>query len=589
MNWLFSFWDYFQRVLLPARWRQSAMEQRVSASLDRASRKAARPEESLQQVADKTGKKLESAAPKLAGQEEAAASAPAKRRSGFAVFLRWTLHFVLVGLILVGLWYLNRMLGVERLLRSSWPFLHPYWLPILFLLLYVIAWLGAWLWRLTGPDRVGWDYPDINQAWEEAVQSLHEAGIDVRQAPLFLVVGQPAGPEDQLFQGADLGFPVRHVPRTAGAPLHVYASHEAIFVTCPLVSVLGVQAALIAEQRPADGKRAVASAPGTVGEEGAAIDGDVPDVTTAAAPAVASEEATESAAPEAQRVLGLLAAEEEQERPRVEGRAVTFLKDQAEVRHRTRRLQHLCRLIARERRPFCPLNGVLVLVPFAASQDDDTASAVGTACRYDLMVVRDVLQVVCPAFVLVCDMDASPGFRELLRRLPAAPRVRRLGQRFPLLPDVDDEKLPRVAEDGVRWLCSSLVPALAYNLFCLDVAGNPRAEAVDGNSRLYRLLADLRERQTRLGHLLARALLLDLHVSYLLGGVYLAATGVDARPLLTGGVLARLVESQNYVSWTPEALAADRRYRGWSWLGWLGMLAVIVGVPVAVYLLWRNQ
>jgi hypothetical protein len=593
MNWLANLLDYFGRILLPARFRRHSLESRLSARIDRATRALERPHESLEKAADHAGSKLEGAEVSGAPPADAAAAAAVpKGRSRFATFLLWTLHLLLLAAVLVGLWYLNRALGVDRLLRSGWPALHAFWLPLLFLILYVLAWLGAWLWQLTGPDVVGWEYPDINIAWDEAVSALAAAGIDLRRVPLFLVLGRPEGAEDALFLGTELKLRVWNAPRFPGSPLRVYATNDAVFVTCAGASVLGRQTTLFAREHAAE--RSVPAAPAVNGSARAKglAEGDAL-AAVAAAPAAEAGAATPPAAeervpgllPEDEKALGLL-GDDEAPQARAEGPSRTFLKNTAEAQEQAYRLEHLCRLIARDRAPYCPLNGVLVLVPYAALADDQDTSPVATACRHDLKLLRQVVREQCPGVALVCDMEASQGFRELLRRLPAE-RVTRLGQRFPLLPDIDEGRLPRMVDEGTAWLTDTLLPSLVYTLFRRGLAHGEPADPLDGTADLYRLVAELRARRKRLARLLTRAFLLDSADAYLFGGVYLAPTGPDVRPTLTPGVMAHVQENQNAVSWTPQALAAELSYRRWTWIGWVVIAALVAAAAVLGYLQWR--
>ena len=63
--------------------------------------------------------------------------------------LRWILHALLLGLVLLLLWWLNspRVLNMPEKLPGYPPWVKGYWLPILFLLFYVLCWLGWWLWK----------------------------------------------------------------------------------------------------------------------------------------------------------------------------------------------------------------------------------------------------------------------------------------------------------------------------------------------------------------------------------------------------------------------------------------------------------
>src|SRR5207248_2261967 len=77
-------------------------------------------------------------------------------------------------------------------------------------------------------------------------QTLHQAGIDISEAPLFLVLGKAQGGEIALFEGTQMTFPVKYAPPRDDAPLHVFASRDAIFVTCAGASLLGKQADILA-------------------------------------------------------------------------------------------------------------------------------------------------------------------------------------------------------------------------------------------------------------------------------------------------------------------------------------------------------
>ena len=78
------------------------------------------------------------------------------------------------------------------------------------------------------------------------MKALDQSGIDVRSAPLFLVIGKPAGSEEALFDASGQRLMVRRAPASVTAPLHVYAGPDAIFVTCAGASLLGNLADILA-------------------------------------------------------------------------------------------------------------------------------------------------------------------------------------------------------------------------------------------------------------------------------------------------------------------------------------------------------
>jgi hypothetical protein len=174
--------------------------------------------------------------------------------------VRWALHVVILALVLLLLFWLNSALGIVPMIYvTRLRFLAHVWLPVLFLLMYCLAWLGWWVWKLLSAEEAASYYPDIDAAWDEAVRTLARSNIQLTDLPLFLVLGRPEGPnnaagdekgrkaEEVLFQqAAQLNLVVKQAPHDAQAPVHVYASRDAVFVTCAGASLLGRQAAILA-------------------------------------------------------------------------------------------------------------------------------------------------------------------------------------------------------------------------------------------------------------------------------------------------------------------------------------------------------
>src|SRR5262249_46582605 len=101
------------------------------------------------------------------------------------------------------------------------------------------------------------------------------------------------------------------------------------------------------------------------------------------------------------------------QRVATQGEKRRLLKNAEEIERHLARLNYLCEKIAQTRRPYCPLNGILLLVPWAATESEAVAHPVGHLCQRDLEVIRTVLRVHCPVFALVCDLEREMGFREL--------------------------------------------------------------------------------------------------------------------------------------------------------------------------------
>jgi type VI protein secretion system component VasK len=240
-----------------------------------------------------------------------------------------------------------------------------------------------------------------------------------------------------------------------------------------------------------------------------------------------------------------------------------LLRNAQEVAELTARLKYLCRLIARDRQPFCPVNGILVLLPFAATESKEMADQTGLICQHDLTAARSTLQVHCPLFAMVCDLELADGFREFIDRFPIEQRQRRVGQRFPLCPDLGEgESLKEYVESSVQWICSASFPSWIYKLFRVETTGRDELTTVlRGNARLYQLLCLVRDRRKRLAEVVTRMLATEQAQPWLYGGCYLAGTGRDiARDqAFVPGVFRRLTENQNFVSWTSEAIREEER------------------------------
>lgn len=505
--------------------------------------------------------------------------------------LRYVIHVGLLILIVVGLWFLNEYLQLSKALIGP-PVLRPFWLSIIFLLIYALAWLGWWLWKLLGPEQDLAEFPDIDQAWDEALRALYAAGIDLTEAPLFLVLGKPHGGEDAMFNAAQLSLAVKGAPNRADAPLRVFANRDAIFVTSAGCSLLGRQSAILAGE--ADGPSA--GAPTNIVPENSDEDdkfktlqpkGKLKDVQAVLARAREMgrdpENLTDAEKMEIRQLLAEEKAEDKARKPRPH-----LLRNKAEVDWLSARLRYLCRIILRDRQPYCPVNGVMVLLSYNGTDTEEDASQTGAICQHDLAAVRRTLQVNCPVFTMFCDVEAAVGFPEFIERFPNDQKARRLGLRFPLVPDLPEgETTQDLIERGSEWIAGSLLPTWVYKLFKLETPGRDDVwKVVRGNGRLYQFLGQMRERQGRFKRLLTRAMTPEKGEPLLYGGCYLAATGRDVlrEQAFVAGVFRRLLEEQNYVSWTDAALAQEARYDLFTRVGYGAIAVAALGLIALAYL-----
>lgn len=497
--------------------------------------------------------------------------------------LRWILHFLLLFLVLVALTLLNYALDLGRVLRAPVPMLRSIWLPLLFLLLFVLAWMGWWLWvLLSQTEEEVSEYPDIDSAWDEAKAALNEAGIDLTSVPLFLVLGRPVGTERSLMGASQVPLAVVQSPRRHDSPIYVYAGKDGIFVTCVGTSLLGWQSLMLMEsmQSPMPTREARST------QESSKTRGPFADL-----PAVVASALGQSKEGQATSTMVDLQPDEER-RPTVSSRSKRrprLLSMTEEVERLSTRLRHLCRLISQDRAPYCPLNGILVLIPYMSTSTDEEAQQTGAIIRRDLSSIREVMKTHCPLFSMVCDMERAPGFREFLQTVPSDLRERSMGRDYPLMPDLERDAITGMIESGVQWICRELLRTAIYKLFRVEgSASESMSLVVRANTRLYELLYQLREREKRLSRLLIRSTASESSGPLLYGGCYLAATGQDptTEQAFVPGVFRLVIENQNYVSWTKEATAEEQDFLRWTNTGYVTLGVVIAAMVWLIYTFW---
>jgi hypothetical protein len=520
------------------------------------------------------------------------ADMPANRRRRL---LGWAVHILLVVLIVAALAAINYYAGLERVLRTRWLGIEHVWLPLLFLLGYALFWLLRWLWLILGPEGEAGEFDDIEKAWAEARAELDRAGIALTDTPVFLVLGRPAGPLEQVFAATRMAFRVRHVPREGEHPLHVYASRDAIFVTCEAASLLAAQAARLLEAGPAAAP--LSSFPVIELEQPPSfpmldLPGSTPsfamidlDQSPEAAPKAAAPAVAPAVAPTDSSANVLLLSEPPTATPRPAVRRTPLLRDPQVVDLQSRRLRHVCRLLVRDRRPYCPVNGILILLPLAATASAEDASETAAVLRHDLDLASQALQLDCPRFAVLCDVERIPGFAVLashFREGRAAPSWL-LGQHFPLAPDVPAVQVPAVIESGLTFITDTMLPLVIGRLLRREgePGGETREQAIRANVQLYDFIRECRARVALFARLLSRAFTPETNAPPMLGGGYLAGTGADERDqAFLAGVIRRLLQHQNAVRWTDDALAEDADYRRYAFLGYVAVAVFLAAVAL---------
>jgi hypothetical protein len=507
---------------------------------------------------------------------------PFKPNQPIAPALRWLVWIVLDLAVLVGLYFLNDqfdLTGAVRLPRflAAATWLRHLYLPILGQLVILTALVLYWFYLLWFAPVDSSLFPDIDDAWREALRALAQAGIQLWNMPLFLVLGRPAGAEDQLFEAAGLKLVVAPTPSNRQAPVRVCADREAVYVTCRGASVLGKLAGILALDDIPEGP------PPESAEEGEDLD------------------KTHVAGRKDQGLIEMLRASAGQEATPLRKRAMRraalgrplgndFLSDAVEVARCKARLAHLCRLMVRDRQPYCAANGILLVLPLGGCDSPAEAQLTAQAVQEDLAVARQESKLDCPLVALVADMEELPGFKEFMQSQPPKELGNRRGSGFPMLTRLATDKVLEQVRQSVSWICTTYMQDSVYRLFGVESAAKPdAAPLIVTNARLVLLLDEMRARAEPLASIIQQAIA-PPQVSLLrYSGCYLAATGPKGSQAFVAGVLQKLVKEQNSVSWTPEAVAEDGQSRSWANTYFVAAAVLtVLWVLLLVYLITRG-
>ncbi len=543
---------------------------------------------------------------------------------------RWGLHLVCMLGVIVGLGYLNHVLHLDRLLLTPFPALRNWWLPIVFVQCYGISWLAWWLVQVLTKTKQVTEYADLQRAWQRVESGLVSAGIDPRHKPLYLLLGKPAAGAATFLKAGQIDPLQIGASSSETQPFQLFATEEALFLSCDDNSLLGLQSEMLqqaerlAAERPTHPQRQ-RRVPGieTLAAIDFAGDGFSPTSDQQATGNAGSDDsmswgnsagggavATATLAPPVRAVAkeslqmvesniallvneavgynqaAILAQSGVTYQPTAQY-SMPILQDALLIEQTSARLAALCQLLATLRSPFCPLNGIVVLVPFSCTQDAALANHTGMLIDADLQTIADATLIDAPRIAVFCDLQATAGCTEMLARFPEQQRHRRLGVKFPRMAACDRSDMDSMIRSGTRWLCEQLIPPIINRLFVVEqpASGGGRDSNV-GNERLFDLMETVRQRKEQVERVLRRGFQGEAQPSELLRGCYFAATGRQAATEqgFVAGILSQVVEMQDEVKWTQAAKLEDAECRWWTVMGYAG-LAVATCVTALLCLL----
>ena len=532
------------------------------------------------------------------------------------------IHVTAMGVVLGLLITAQIVFRLDAFVRSSLPLLRALWLPILGVLIDATAW-SAWFFARTlrRPDERPL-FDSSTAPVRTGLDRFTRAGIDVSRTPLYLVLGSPAGGIREFFAAAHVELAVLPQPEESDEAVQVCGNREAIYVCCRDVSLLGTftreaararverrQVELAGRSRisrsPAHlwTDRAAGAGPAKSGAAGTATGSTSSQSRTLAGSAAGTAAGTGASggptgsgaggtavaiAPSSNSPGGVSSSADQATVERL-NQTITDLEsltderstgsetvmqptkapspllrlDPVEAEQCLERLDAVCRELAERRRPFCPINGVLVMVPLDAADDTELADHVGMRVERDLQTVAAATETSVSAQWIFCDLDQCRGSHAFLDRFPATQRHRRLGACLPAAPPSEPDAEAEGIDRAVRWICDELFPPLGYRLMRRDVA-TPADDRLmsQENRRIHRLVDVMRGRREGMSRMLRRAVA-AAEGRVRLRGCFIAATGVSAASgqAFAEGCIPFILDLQNEVQWSPERRRRDRWQR----------------------------
>jgi hypothetical protein len=454
--------------------------------------------------------------------------------------------------------------------------------PVLAILILapLVAYYAVRLWLVGDESR----YPKIDAAWNAGMAALKENGIDIRDCPLYLVLGLPDAAEcTALFAASRIKMIVSDVPQ-GKSPLHWYASDEAIYLACPGMGCLGSLNQLAARGALSSGPEPTSTL--------------MPGETPANRPNPIEATLVLGGAPADRSSLGGSPQPEPARSPTLDARYRTLVpgdisNQPAGSTHAApqitnqqkkdclERLEYVFQRLRRVRQPYCANNGVLTILPHSVFRDILFSKDLSNAVRQDLATLRHSTQLSSPVTTLVTGMEAEPGFSELALRVGLdRARKSRFGKGFAVWNKASDENLDA--------LSSHACGAFEDHIYEMFKAGDGFDNPTNGN--LYAMLCRLRQNlqpklRGALVHGCSEKTENGNQVPVRFGGCYFAATGsMDEEQVFVRSVFDKLDELCSELQWSDAAYREDASYL------WIARLFTVVNYVLAagvVYLAFR--
>jgi len=497
---------------------------------------------------------------------------------------RWRvigIHVVAVIAGLIGLFVCQNYFRLDGLVRSSLPVVRFTWLPLVGTLLYATAWTS---WFVAKTFRMPAEKPlerNVASVLQNSLDRFSRAGIDITETPLFLVLGSPAGGIRDFFAASHTDLAVLPVAEEENDPIQVCGNRDAIYVCCREASLLGNFTNRLALSRKRQNSVATTISENTAVSQEPAHDWHESDAVSAStstnvqqlggvATTVVATPTKSQAKPKVENATVGRVQETLEHLETLTGREETSASnavlqpstmklpfvclEPSNAEEILIRLDGLCREIAEIRQPYCPINGVVMMIPLAATETIEMADHVGMRIERDLQTVAEATESSISVQAIFCDLEHCEGSDAFLERFPETQRHRRLGAILPAPPASESDAGPVGIDKAVNWICHDLFPPLGCRLMSRDLQDYSNDSAARQRNRSIHTLVDaMRRRRDGMSRMLRRAIASNAG-RVRIRGCFVAATGAagESKRGFAEGIVPLILDMQNEVQWTSE-------------------------------------
>jgi hypothetical protein len=274
------------------------------------------------------------------------------------------------------------------------------------------------------------------------------------------------------------------------------------------------------------------------------------------------------------------------------------LVTQDEINQFSAKLKYLCELIAADRYPYCPVNGVVLVVSKEVMESDQLIANAIEMSRVDMESIRLASGLDFPYAVLASNMHRLQGFETLIGRLDINSKMRYLGialhTRIDLSPDLWSKQIRK----GLRWFRQRALPAMVAKELLkvppsvLGPQTSQRGPVIQSNHNAYIFLQEAGKQWKRLEYYCSRISQMQLNKKSgnpRFAGLFL--TGLENTEVgpwvFIHEFLKHLLTQQDSISWTPETLSDNRKRSRLARLI-IGLVLVVI-VLVLAGLIWINM